>query len=77
MTQSITITTPDDWHLHFRDDEMLRETVPATARCFRRAIAMPNLVPPVTTVDLAHEYRKRIVQNIPQDSSWQPLMVLF
>jgi len=43
----ITITTPDDWHLHFRDGELLNETVPATARCFQRAIVMPNLVPPI------------------------------
>lgn len=44
--QSITLRTPDDWHLHFRDGDMLSETVPATARCFARAIVMPNLVPP-------------------------------
>ena len=45
----LQLTTPDDWHLHFRDGDMLLETVPATARCFRRAVVMPNLVPPVTT----------------------------
>jgi hypothetical protein len=43
MTTTLTIQTPDDWHLHFRDGEMLKETVPATARCFKRAIVMPNL----------------------------------
>jgi dihydroorotase len=42
MTSTLTIQTPDDWHLHFRDGEMLQETVPATARCFKRAIVMPN-----------------------------------
>lgn len=60
MTQEITITTPDDWHLHFRDGDMLKETVPATARCFHRAIVMPNLVPPVTTANLAASYEQRI-----------------
>jgi len=49
----ITILKPDDWHLHFRDGDMLNETVPATARCFSRAIVMPNLVPPVINGELA------------------------
>ena len=53
----ITITKPDDWHLHLRDGIMLEETVPASARCFQRAIVMPNLVPPVTTTKMALEYR--------------------
>jgi dihydroorotase len=46
---TLTIQTPDDWHLHFRDGDMLKETVAATARCFHRAVVMPNLVPPITT----------------------------
>ena len=46
--EQIQITKPDDWHLHLRDNDMLKETVPATSRCFHRAIVMPNLVPPVT-----------------------------
>ena len=54
------ITTPDDWHLHFRDNEMLAETVPATARCFQRAIVMPNLVPPVVNAEMAKAYKGRI-----------------
>ena len=49
--QSITIRRPDDWHVHLRDGEMLKAVVPYTARQFARAIIMPNLVPPVTSVD--------------------------
>lgn len=75
--QQITITTPDDWHLHFRDGEMLGETVPATARCFARAIVMPNLVPPVTTAQMAVDYKQRILANAPKDSGFEPLMTLF
>ena len=74
---SITIQTPDDWHLHFRDGEMLKETVPATARCFKRAIVMPNLVPPVTTTDMALDYRKRILAAAPSGSEFDPLVTLF
>jgi dihydroorotase len=77
MTQEITITAPDDWHLHFRDGDMLGETVPATARCFKRAIVMPNLVPPVTTADLAASYKQRIQAAIPAGNNFEPLMVLF
>ena len=57
---TLTIQTPDDWHLHFRDGDMLKETVAATARCFQRAVVMPNLMPPVTTGALASAYRERI-----------------
>ena len=73
----LTITTPDDWHLHFRDGDMLAETVPATARCFRRAIAMPNLVPPVRTAADALAYRERILAAAPKDSGFEPLMTLY
>jgi dihydroorotase len=73
----ICITAPDDWHLHFRDGEMLYETVPATARCFQRAIAMPNLVPPITTAKMAMEYKSRILAARPQNSNFEPLMVLY
>jgi dihydroorotase len=76
MTQ-ITLTTPDDWHLHFRDGDMLAETVPATARLFQRAIVMPNLVPPVTTAAMALAYRDRILAARPSGSHFQPLMTLF
>ncbi|MGX9463358.1 dihydroorotase [Shewanella sp. A14] len=76
MTQ-ITLTTPDDWHLHFRDGDMLRETVPATARLFKRAIVMPNLVPPVTNAEMIVAYRERILAARPQGSDFEPLMTLF
>lgn len=76
MTQ-VTIQTPDDWHLHFRDGEMLPETVPATARCFARAIVMPNLVPPVTNANMAMQYKQRILQAKPQNSQFEPLMTLY
>ncbi|BFT31731.1 dihydroorotase [Alteromonas sp. D210916BOD_24] len=75
--QTLTITTPDDWHLHFRDNEMLAETVPATARCFQRAIVMPNLVPPVVNADMAMAYKARIEAARPQGSAFEPLMTLF
>ena len=73
----ITILRPDDWHLHFRDGDMLQETVPATARCFARAIVMPNLVPPVTTAELASAYRERIEAAIPEGVEFTPLMTLY
>lgn len=75
--QKITLQTPDDWHLHFRDGDMLGETVPATARCFRRAIVMPNLVPPVTNADLAMAYKQRILAARPSGSEFEPLMTLY
>ena len=75
--QTLTITTPDDWHLHFRDNEMLPETVPATARCFQRAIVMPNLVPPVVNAEMAVAYKQRIEAARPKGSHFEPLMTLF
>ncbi|MCB5226365.1 dihydroorotase [Alishewanella sp. 16-MA] len=74
---TLTIQTPDDWHLHFRDGDMLLETVPATARVFRRAIVMPNLVPPVTTAAQAMAYRERILAARPAGSEFQPLVTLY
>ena len=76
MTE-ITIQKPDDWHLHFRDNDMLGETVAATARCFQRAIVMPNLVPPVVNAEMAIAYRERIKVFLPPGSNFQPLMTLF
>lgn len=73
----LTILTPDDWHLHFRDDDMLHETVPATARQFARAIVMPNLVPPVINATMANAYRQRILAARPQGSTFEPLLTLF
>lgn len=75
--QQLTFTTPDDWHLHFRDGDMLNETVPATARCFARAIVMPNLVPPVTSAELVSAYRQRIEAARPEGSDFQPLMTIY
>ncbi|QPG05915.1 dihydroorotase [Salinimonas marina] len=75
--QSITLRTPDDWHLHFRDNELLAETVPATARCFARAIVMPNLVPPVVNAQQATAYRQRIEAARPANSQFTPLMTLY
>jgi len=77
MIDQIRIRTPDDWHLHFRDGDMLPQTVPATSRCFGRAIVMPNLVPPVTTADLALAYRQRVLAARPQGSSFEPLMTIY
>lgn len=77
MTDSLTIQTPDDWHLHFRDGDMLNETVPATARCFRRAIVMPNLVPPVITTEMALAYKSRILAAAPQGTGFEPLVTLY
>ena len=73
----ITITRPDDWHLHLRDDEALTAVLPHTARQFGRAIVMPNLKPPVTTVEQAAAYRDRIVAALPADASFEPLMTLY
>ncbi|WP_417658659.1 dihydroorotase [Pseudidiomarina sp.] len=73
----LTIPTPDDWHLHLRDGELLATTVPATAAVFGRAVIMPNLVPPVTSVDQARAYRARIEAERPAGNSFEPLMALY
>ncbi|MDG1494839.1 MAG: dihydroorotase [Porticoccaceae bacterium] len=73
----ITLTLPDDWHLHLRDNSVLGSTVPAAARGFGRGIIMPNLVPPATTVAQVAAYRERILAQRPAGSSWEPLMVLY
>jgi len=73
----ITILAPDDWHLHFRDGDMLKETVPATARCFQRAIVMPNLVPPIVNAEMALSYKQRIIDVKPAASQFEPLMTLY
>ncbi|OYW35834.1 MAG: dihydroorotase [Hydrogenophilales bacterium 12-61-10] len=77
MTDTITITRPDDWHIHFRDDAAMASVLPDTARVFGRAIAMPNLKPPVTTVALAAAYRERLLAAVPADRSFEPLMTLY
>jgi len=73
----LTITRPDDWHLHFRDDQALELTVPDTARYMARAIVMPNTTPPVTNDELAQAYYQRIKANTPSGSNFEPLMVLY
>ena len=73
----ITIIRPDDWHLHLRDGGHLRAVLPDTARRFARAIVMPNLKPPVTTVKLALEYRGRILAALPAGARFEPLMTLY
>ncbi|MBY4891537.1 dihydroorotase [Rhodobacteraceae bacterium N5(2021)] len=77
MTTSITIRRPDDWHLHLRDDAMMRAVLPETTRHFARAIIMPNLVPPVVTARDAAAYRDRILAALPPGADFQPLMTLY
>jgi dihydroorotase len=76
MTQ-LTLLRPDDWHLHVRDGAHLASVVPFTARQFARAVIMPNLKPPVTTVAAAAAYRDRILQAVPAGVSFEPLMTLY
>ena len=73
----ISIVRPDDWHLHLRDGEALKAVLPHSARQFARAIIMPNLRPPVTTVAAAEAYRARIVAALPEGASFEPLMTLY
>ncbi|MGE5624142.1 MAG: dihydroorotase [Bacillota bacterium] len=77
MTQKFVMTRPDDWHLHLRDGDLLRDVLPHTAARFARAIVMPNLKPPVITVKLALEYRERILARLPRGSAFTPLMTLY
>lgn len=75
--QILTLTQPDDWHLHLRDGAALAAVLPDTARQFARAIVMPNLKPPVTTTELARAYRARILAALPNKSRFEPLMTLY
>jgi dihydroorotase len=79
MPDTITLRRPDDWHVHLRDGAMLKAVLPATARSFARAIVMPNLVPPVTTVAAAAAYRARILAALPPDlaGKFTPLMTCY
>ena len=77
MVKRFTLIRPDDWHLHLRDGAMMAAVLPDTARRFARAIVMPNLQPPITTVDLAHAYRDRILAALPADMRFDPLMTLY
>ncbi|MBD2108466.1 dihydroorotase [Nodosilinea sp. FACHB-13] len=75
--ETLTLTRPDDWHLHLRDGEALKAVLPHTVRQFARAIVMPNLKPPVRTVDEAAAYRDRILAAVPAGQQFEPLMTLY
>jgi len=73
----LTLTRPDDWHLHLRDGPAMASVLADTARCFARAIVMPNLKPPVRTTREALHYRDRILGALPEDAGFEPLMTLY
>ena len=75
--QTLTLTRPDDWHVHLRDGDALNTVVPHTAAQFARAIVMPNLKPPVTTTAMALAYKQRILAALPEGVSFEPLMTLY
>ncbi|WP_456373404.1 dihydroorotase [Thiolapillus sp.] len=77
MSEKISLVRPDDWHLHLRDGDVLADILPHTAARFGRAIVMPNLKPPVTTVEQARDYRQRILDALPARSDFEPLMTLY
>jgi len=73
----LTLRRPDDWHVHLRDGPALAAVVPATARVFGRAVVMPNLRPPVTTLEAARTYRERVLAALPAGMRFEPLMTLY
>ena len=73
----LSIRRPDDWHVHLRDNAIMRSVVPYTAAQFARAIVMPNLSPPVTTVEAGAAYRERILAAVPQGVSFTPLITAY
>jgi len=75
--ESLTLRRPDDWHVHLRDGAMLAAMLPFTAQRFARAIIMPNLLPPITTVSAARAYRSRILEALPKDARFAPLMTCY
>jgi dihydroorotase len=77
MTDTLTIRRPDDWHVHLRDGDMLRGVVAHTARQFARAIVMPNLSPPATTVEAGRAYRERIWAAVPEGMAFEPLITCY
>ena len=77
LPERLEIKRPDDWHLHLRDGDMLARVLPYTARCFGRAIVMPNLAPPVVTTRDAERYAERIRALLPEDAGFEPLMTLY
>lgn len=77
QSQVLKIRRPDDWHIHLRDGDMLKTVVPYTSEIYGRAIVMPNLVPPVTTVEAAIAYRQRILDAVPAGHDFTPLMTCY
>ena len=77
MTKTLTITSPDDFHVHLRDDALMAAVAPYTAKQFKRALVMPNLKTPITTVDQALQYESRIKKSLKSESHFQPLMTLY
>lgn len=77
QAETLTITRPDDWHLHLRDGAAMASVLPHSARQFARAIVMPNLKPPVTTTEQARAYRERILAALPAGMAFEPLMTLY
>ncbi len=75
--KEIEIIKPDDWHVHFRDNEILKAVVPETSRHFARAIVMPNLMPPILTGNDANEYKKKINKAIPNKDNFNPFMTIY
>jgi len=75
--QALKIRRPDDWHIHLRDDDMLKTVLPYTSQVFGRAIVMPNLAPPITTIAAAISYRERILAAIPAEHKFTPLMTCY
>ena len=75
--EEIEITKPDDWHVHFRDREILKAVVPETSRNFARARVMPNLIPPILTGQQAINYKSRIEKSIPKEDNFIPFMTLY
>lgn len=74
---SLELRRPDDWHVHLRDDVFLQDTVPGTAHTFARALIMPNLSPPLTTLQQLIDYRARILASLPQNTSFTPYMTFY
>jgi len=77
ILQRLTLTRPDDWHLHLRSGSLLRAVLPQTSACFARAIIMPNLQPPVVRTEQAQAYRREILAALPVGHAFQPLMTLY
>tara|TARA_B100001057_G_C22843591_1_gene948105 strand:+ start:33 stop:1073 length:1041 start_codon:yes stop_codon:yes gene_type:complete len=75
--EEIEVIKPDDWHVHFRDNEVMKAVVPETTRHFARSIVMPNLIPPILNAKQAIEYKKRIEKAIPPTDSFEPLMTIY